>query len=95
MVVSEASYRTGLTTGLFFPVLPHEPPRYEKKPVDPASKAPMIEAEEFTKGFWRRAGELFCEDAFRDENRREILKMSMQIHLMEATRKFMTRQVSE
>ena len=95
MVVTEAGYRTGLTTGIYLPVFPGKPPRYEKKSVSPASRTPQTEMEEFNRGFWRRAGELFCEEAFKDESRRAIMRTQIQLLLMDQTRKIMAEQPSE
>lgn len=96
MVVTEASYRTGLATGIYFPVFPGKPPRYEKKPASPASKTPQIEImEEFNRGFWRRAGELFCEEAFKDESKKAAMRMQIQLLLLDQTRKIMAERPSE
>ena len=93
MVVTEAGYRTGLTTGIYLPVFPGKPPRYEKKSVSPART--QFEMEEFNRGFWRRAGELFCEEAFKDESRRAIMRTQIQLLLMDQTRKIMAEQPSK
>lgn len=96
MVVTEAGYRAGLATGIYFPVLPGRPPRYEKKSASPVSKTPRIEImEEFDRGFWRRAGELFCEEAFRDERKKAEMRLQIQLLLLNQTRKIMAEQPSE
>ena len=84
MIVTEANYRTGLATGVFFPVFMNRPPKYKKtggpSTTEPA-KRPM-EEEEFRRGFWRRAGELVCEEAFKDENKRRVIKTQVHIFLL-------------
>lgn len=90
MVVSEASYRAGLATGIYIPSFPNKPPRFEKpvSPVSPVSKTTSLEVEEFNRGFWRRAGELSCDEAFKDETKRAMLATSIQFLLMDNMRKF-------
>ncbi|MEO9295642.1 MAG: hypothetical protein ABI347_08595 [Nitrososphaera sp.] len=90
-VVTEASYRSGLVTGIFFPVVPSIPPSYKKiAPVSStANSKSVINADEFHRGFWRRAGELFCEEIFNDSKRRPMLEANIQLFLLEETRKIM------
>jgi hypothetical protein len=52
----------------------------------PSSEPPKkssIEEEEFRRGFWKRAGELVCEEAFSDVNKRKMMiKMQIDIFLL-------------
>jgi hypothetical protein len=90
-VVTEANYRTGLVKGVFFPVFARQPPKYKKTDSPPSElpRKPSMEEEEYKRGFWRRAGELVCEEAFRDVNKRQMIKMQLDIFALDKMMKTM------
>ena len=61
-VVSEADFRTGLSTGIYTSVVARKRPLYKKAPLDLSA----IAGEEYLRAFWRRAGELHCEEMLRN-----------------------------
>lgn len=76
--VSEAAYRMGLQTGLFVPSLPGRPPKFEFSRKSRGKPPIVIERDEYFRGFWFKAGELHCEELFRDPKGKEFLAKEFQ-----------------
>ena len=69
IVVSEADFRIGLSTGTYASLTTRKRPSYKKAPLDLAA----IAAEEYHRAFWRKAGESHCEEMLKDPEKAKAL----------------------
>jgi hypothetical protein len=79
MAVTEADYRTGLITGQFLPPPPGKIPNYEK--TNRPTKIAFSVVDEFGRGFWRRMGEIACQNEWdgtaNNPERRKMMEQTM------------------
>jgi hypothetical protein len=95
MAVTEASYTVGLATGVFSPSLPGKPPKFEISRKSRDKPPVVIEYDEFLKGFWRRAGELWCEKMYNDPEEKAKLDVLFQGTMIQHLSEMMRNNIAE
>jgi hypothetical protein len=95
LAVTEAAYKVGLAKGVFSPSLPGKPPRFEVHHKMRNKPPVVIEYDEFTKGFWRRAGELWCEKMYNNPELKANLDIMFQGVMMQHFNEIMRNNEAE
>lgn len=95
LAVSEASYRAGLAAGVFVPALPGRPPKFENVNRSRSKPPVVLDHDEFFRGFWRRAGELYCEEIFKDPIKRQQVDNQIQLQRILRMKELMHEEQAE
>ena len=95
MAVTEASYAIGLQSRVFSPAIPGKVPTFEERIKTRGQPPIILESDEFTRGFWRRAGELLCEEMFQNQETKNKIREIGRTFILRAMNEIRKDELSE